>query len=168
VVVPVPAVLRVRVTDHGCNSRLCRYREVAGEFHAIRRLELDGAMGDGSSVGHERDGTLRSMAGADDKLPIKMLNDRVLVRISEKDGERRSSGGIVIPATAQVSKRLIWATVVAQGQNVRSCEVGDKVLFSPDDRYEVEVQGEDYVMLRERELHAVAAERIESSTGLYL
>ena len=38
----------------------------------------------------------------------------------------------------------------------------------PDDRYEVEVQGEDYVMLRERELHAVAAERIEASTGLYL
>ena len=108
------------------------------------------------------------MPTADDKLPIKMLNDRVLVRITEKDAERRSSGGIVIPATAQVSKRLVWATVVAQGQNVRSCEVDDKVLFSPDDRYEVEVQGEDYVMLRERELHAVAAERIEASTGLYL
>ena len=84
-------------------------------------------------------------------------------KISDKDGERRSSGGIVIPATAQVAKRLIWATVVAQGQNVRACEVGDKVLFSPDDRYEVEVQGEDYVMLRERELHAVAAQRIEAS-----
>jgi chaperonin GroES len=107
-------------------------------------------------------------AGSDDKLPIKMLNDRVLVQISDKAGERRSSGGIVIPATAQVAKRLIWATVVAQGQNVRACEVGDKVLFSPDDRYEVEVQGEDYVMLRERELHAVAAQRIEASTGLYL
>ncbi len=102
-----------------------------------------------------------------DKLPIKMLNDRVLVRVSE-DGERKSSGGILIPATAQMSKRLVWATVVAQGANVRACEVGDKVLFSPDDRYEVEVQGEDYIMLRERELHAVAAERIEASTGLYL
>jgi chaperonin GroES len=107
------------------------------------------------------------MAEADDKLPIKMLNDRVLVRITD-DGERKSSGGILIPATAQMAKRLVWATVVAQGQNVRACEVGDKVLFSPDDRYEVEVQGEDYIMLRERELHAVAAERIEASTGLYL
>jgi chaperonin GroES len=46
--------------------------------------------------------------------------------------------------------------------------MGDKVLFSPDDRYEVEVGGEDYIMLRERDLHAVAAERIEASTGLYL
>jgi len=107
------------------------------------------------------------MVAADDKLPIKMLNDRVLVRISD-EGERKSSGGILIPATAQMAKRLVWATVVAQGQNVRACEVGDKVLFSPDDRYEVEVQGEDYIMLRERELHAVAAERIEASTGLYL
>ncbi len=105
---------------------------------------------------------------ANDKLPIKMLNDRVLVKVSDKGSDRKSSGGIVIPATAQVQKRLVWATVVAQGQSVRSCEVGDKVLFSPDDRYEVEVQGEDYVMLRERELHAVAAERIEASTGLYL
>lgn len=114
------------------------------------------------------DGTLLAMAVDHDKLPIKMLNDRVLVRIGERQGDRRSSGGIVIPATAQVQKRLIWAEVVAQGQNVRSCEVGDNVLFSPEDRYEVEVQGEDYVMLRERELHAVAAERIAASTGLYL
>ena len=101
-------------------------------------------------------------------MPIKMLNDRLLVRIPDKDGERRSSGGILIPATAQMAKRLVWAEVVALGQNVRAAEVGDNVLFSPEDRYEVEVQGSDYIMLRERDLHAVAAERIEASTGLYL
>jgi chaperonin GroES len=103
-----------------------------------------------------------------DKLPIKMLNDRLLVRIPDNEGERRSQGGILIPATAQMAKRLVWAEVVALGQNVRSAEVGDLVLFSPEDRYEVEVQGSDYIMLRERDLHAVAAERIEASTGLYL
>ena len=108
------------------------------------------------------------MAGADDKLPIKMLNDRLLVRIPREEGERRSSGGILIPATAQVAKRLVWAEVVGKGQNVRSVEIGDRVLFSPDDRYEVEVGGEDYLMLRERDIHAVAAERVEGSTGLYL
>ncbi len=108
------------------------------------------------------------MATLDQKLPIKMINDRLLVRIPDKDGERRSSGGIVIPATAQISKRLVWAEVVALGQNVRSAEVGDRVLFSPEDRYEVEVGGIDYIMLRERDVHAVAASRIEASTGLYL
>ena len=107
-------------------------------------------------------------AASDDKLPIKMLNDRLLVRIPDKDGERRSQGGILIPATAQMAKRLVWAEVVAVGPHVRTIKTGDQVLFSPEDRYEVEVQGEDYVMLRERELHAVAAQRIEASTGLYL
>ena len=119
--------------------------------------------------GHDgTDGTLPAVALDDQKLPIKMLNDRVLVKIPEKDGERRSSGGILIPATAQISKRLVWAEVVALGQNVRTAEIGDQVLFSPDDRYEVEVGGTDYIMLRERDIHAVAASRIESSTGLYL
>jgi len=104
----------------------------------------------------------------DQKLPIKMLNDRLLVKIPQGESERRSTGGIVIPATAQISKRLTWAEVVALGQNVRAAEVGDRGLFSPDDRYEVEVGGNDYIMLRERDLHAVAATRIESNTGLYL
>jgi chaperonin GroES len=104
----------------------------------------------------------------DQKLPIKMLSDRLLVKIPESGGERRSTGGILIPATAQISKRLVWAEVVALGQNVRSAEVGDRVLFSPEDRYEVEVGGNDYIMLRERDIHAVAASRIEQQTGLYL
>ncbi|MCB1013948.1 MAG: co-chaperone GroES [Acidimicrobiales bacterium] len=106
--------------------------------------------------------------GTDEKLPIKMLNDRLLVRTAS-EGERRSTGGIVIPATAQVGKRLVWAEVVASGPNVRSIEQGDHVLFNPEDRYEVEVRGEDYVILRERDIHAVAAPRLdEGSTGLYL
>lgn len=98
-----------------------------------------------------------------------MLNDRVLVKLNNDAGERRSSGGIVIPATAQISKRLAWAEVVATGPNVRNLESGDHVLFNPEDRYEVEVRGEDYIILRERDVHAVAATRLEeSSTGLYL
>jgi chaperonin GroES len=117
---------------------------------------------------HGGDGTLANVAGADQKIPIKMLNDRLLVKLSKDDGERKTGGGIIVPATAQMAKRLVWAEVVALGPNVRSAEISDQVLFSPDDRYEVEVGGEDYIMLRERDLHAVAAQRIEASTGLYL
>jgi chaperonin GroES len=103
-----------------------------------------------------------------DKLPIKMLNDRVLVR-AQSEGERSTRGGILIPATAQTSRRLAWAEIVAAGPNVRTMEVGDQVLFNPEDRYEVEVRGEDFIILRERDVHAVASERLdESSTGLYL
>ena len=78
-----------------------------------------------------------------ERLPIKMLNDRILVEIPIDDAERRSSGGILIPATAQVSRRLSWAEVKATGPNVRSMEIGDQVLFNPEDRYEVEVRGND-------------------------
>ena len=104
----------------------------------------------------------------DVKQSIRMTADRLLLMPNEETGDRKSRGGILIPATAQISKRLVWAEVVALGQNVRSAEVGDRVLFSPDDRFEVEVGGVDYIMLRERDLHAVAASRIEASTGLYL
>ncbi|WBB55322.1 co-chaperone GroES [Verrucosispora sp. WMMD573] len=105
----------------------------------------------------------------DSGLPIRLLHDRVLVRMEGSDGERRSSAGIVIPATAAVGKRLAWATAVGVGPNVRSIVSGDRVLFDPDDRSEVELHGEGYVLLRERDVHAVAAERIEeNATGLYL
>ncbi|MEM9655240.1 MAG: hypothetical protein AAGA65_24325, partial [Actinomycetota bacterium] len=66
-----------------------------------------------------------------ERLPIKMLNDRILVQLEGPDGERKSTGGILIPATAQVGKRLTWAEVVAAGPSVRSMEVGDRVLFNP-------------------------------------
>jgi len=102
------------------------------------------------------------------KQPITMLADRLLVQIPNIEGERSSRGGILIPATAQVSKRLAWAEVVAVGPIVRNVEPGDSVLFNPEDRYEVEVRGEDYIILRERDIHAVASERIEGGTGLYL
>lgn len=105
-----------------------------------------------------------------DKLPIQMLHDRVLVSIDHEAGERRSTAGIVIPATAKMGKRLDWAEVVATGAHVRSVQLGDRVLFDPEDPFEVELHGTAYVLLRERDIHAIAAERIEDSgaTGLYL
>ena len=105
----------------------------------------------------------------DDKLPIRMLHDRVLVSLDAEAGERRSSAGIVIPATAAMGRRLAWARVAGVGASVRTVEVGDRVLFDPEDKAEVEVRGDGYVLLRERDLHAVASERLQDGqTGLYL
>ncbi len=97
-----------------------------------------------------------------------MLHDRVMIRVTPEAGERRSSGGILIPATAQVAKRLTWGQVSGVGAHVRSVRVGDRVLFSADDQYEVEIKGQAYLVLRERDLHAVASEQPEHGTGLYL
>jgi len=109
------------------------------------------------------------VAAESGRLPIRMLHDRVLVSQEGEQGERKTGAGIVIPATASVGKRLAWAAVVAVGQNVRQVEVGDRVLFDPADKAEVELGGKEYVLLRERDIHAVAAERVPAGrTGLYL
>src|SRR5262249_2222938 len=105
---------------------------------------------------------------ADEKQAIRMIADRLLVSPSKEAGERRSRAGILIPATADVSRRLVWADVVAAGPTVRTIEAGDTVLFSPESGYEVEIQGDEYLILRERDVPAVASPRSEGGTGLYL
>lgn len=104
-----------------------------------------------------------------DKLPVRMLHDRVLVATDAAEGERRSSAGIVIPATAEVGRRLAWARVVAVGSNVRLVQEDDRVLYDPEDKAEVELRGDTFTLLRERDIHAVAAERLgDGQPGLYL
>ena len=125
---------------------------------------------------HSRTGNLSIVTAADigppqsdQGLPIRLLHDRVLVKLDGSEGERRSAAGIVIPATASMAKRLSWATTVGVGPNVRAIVTGDRVLFDPEDRSEVELHGREFILLRERDVHAVAARRVEpDATGLYL
>ena len=109
------------------------------------------------------------MTDADAPLPIRMLHDRVLVTTEGEPGERKSGGGILIPATVQLGRRLAWARVVAVGANVRLVKVDDRVLYDPADRSEVELRNATYVLLRERDIHAVASDNdADAGTGLYL
>jgi chaperonin GroES len=109
-----------------------------------------------------------SEAVEDVKHSIRMTADRLLVQPSKELGERKSRSGIVIPATANVDRRLGWAEVVAVGPTVRNVEEGDLVLFAPDAGYEVDIRGDEYLILRERDVHAVASSRSEGQTGLYM
>lgn len=129
----------------------------------------------GSTAGFPVPGPIRLGAGQvdsikpvqDPRLEIQMLHDRVMVK-ADGSAERRSTAGIVIPATAEVARRLVWGEVFGVGNHVRTVKVGDRVLFARDEQYEFDVQGSTYLVLRERELHAVATERTEHGTGLYL
>jgi chaperonin GroES len=105
-----------------------------------------------------------------DKTPIKMLHDRILCEVDQEAGERRSAGGIVIPATAAMgARRLAWSRVIAVGPHARSVQIDDRVLFDPEDKAEIEIQGDVYVVMRERDVHAVASDRLADETaGLYL
>lgn len=112
---------------------------------------------------------LRAADTVDGGHSIRMTNDRLLVRRPGSEGERKTKGGLLIPATAASAvQRCIWAEVVAVGPHVRHVENGDQVLMNPESGLEAEIRGEEYLVLRERDVHAVASERVDGGTGLYL
>lgn len=177
----IASVKRVRMGDNDSNRGSCWFVNLGDQLDFVggheRFASGNRVVGHGEitvalrpvSKTEKKTETASNGLHPDDRLPIKMLNDRILVDLNAGEGERLSTGGILIPATAQVGKRLAWGTIVAVGANVRNMESGDQVLFNPNDRFEVEVRGMDYIVLRERDVHAVAAERLEEgSTGLYL
>ena len=100
-----------------------------------------------------------------------LTGDRLVVRVPE-NGERKSSGGLLIPATAMPApKHLSWAEVQLVGPDVRVAKVGDRVLFLPSSGLEVELDGEELVLLRERDVQAVAspaAAKADRQPGQYL
>jgi chaperonin GroES len=99
---------------------------------------------------------------------IRLTADRVLVRMPE-DNERRSKGGLVIPATAAShNRRCVWSEVVLVGPETRNLKPGDRVLFIPQTGLEVEVDGEPFLLLRERDVQAVSSDRVDPLTGQYL
>lgn len=105
----------------------------------------------------------------DAKLAVHVTADRILCAVPD-DSDRRTKGGILVPATAKsADRRGVWAEVTEVGPLVRSVESGDRVLFLPDAVIEVDVRGEVFLIVRERDVHAVASgERAAGKTGLYL
>jgi chaperonin GroES len=102
-------------------------------------------------------------------LEIKLTADRLIVRVAE-NGERKTSGGLLIPATAMPApRRLHWGDVALVGPDVRVARAGDRVLFLPSSGLEVELEGEDLVLLRERDVQAVSSKpSTERAPGQYL
>ncbi len=111
---------------------------------------------------------LRPTDVAEGRSSIRMTNDRILVRRPGAE-DRKSKAGLLIPASAASDgKRLVWTEVVAVGPSVKTIEPGDYALVSLEAGYEASIRGEDYLLLREREVHAVASESSDAGTGLYL
>lgn len=99
---------------------------------------------------------------------IRLTGDRLMVRLPG-DGERKSKGGLLIPATAATPiKRCVWSEVVLIGPESRNIKTGDRVLFIPQSGLEVDVDGEIFLLLRERDVQAVASDRVDPHAGQYL
>jgi chaperonin GroES len=101
---------------------------------------------------------------------VRLTADRVVVEHPD-EGERTSRSGLLIPATATAApRRCVWSGVVLVGPDVRGVRTGDRVLFLPQAGLEVEIDGDDYLLLRERDVQAVAspAEGADRTPGQYL
>ena len=91
---------------------------------------------------------------------IRPLHDRVIVR--RMDEEKTSPGGIVIPDSA--TEKPVKGEVLAIGKgkllengDVRPLDVkvGDKILFGKFSGTEVNVDGEDLLVMREDDITAI-------------
>jgi chaperonin GroES len=106
-----------------------------------------------------------------DEPEIRLTGDRLVVETPE-NGERKSSSGLLIPATAMPApKRLQWGDVRLVGPDVRVAKQGDRVLFLPSSGLEVELEDETLVLLRERDVQAVTpapASKTDHVPGQYL
>ncbi|MFL5790929.1 MAG: GroES family chaperonin [Actinomycetota bacterium] len=102
-------------------------------------------------------------ASANGSAEVRLTGDRLVVR-TPGSGERKSAGGLLIPATAMPApKRLAWGDVTLVGPEVRVAKTGDRVLFLPSAGLEVELDGEDLVLLRERDVQAVSEATVPSA-----
>jgi len=94
------------------------------------------------------------------KLKIRPLEDRVVVRPFEV--EEKTAGGIVLPDTAREKPQQGEVIAVGPGKLLDSGEratmslkKGDRVFYGKYAGTEIEINGEEYVILRESEVLAV-------------
>lgn len=91
---------------------------------------------------------------------IRPLHDRVVVKRLES--EEKTAGGIVLPGSAQ--EKPIMGEIVAAGEGrvldngdkaALDVKTGDKVLFGKFAGTEINIEGEDYLVMREDDIFAV-------------
>lgn len=86
---------------------------------------------------------------------LKPLHDRVVIKPHER--ETVTSGGIIIPDTAK--EKPLRGKVIAVGQGKKdepmTVRIGDNVIFSKYGGTEVQIGGNEYMILKESEILAI-------------
>jgi chaperonin GroES len=92
---------------------------------------------------------------------LKPLSDRIIVRPTE--AEEITKGGIVLPDSAQEKPREGEVIAAGPGKVLESgtlvpmeVKVGDKVMYSKYGGTEVKVGADEYVILRQDDILAIA------------
>lgn len=89
------------------------------------------------------------------KLNLTPLADRVVVEPAA--AEQKTAGGIIIPDT--VKEKPQKGTVVAVGNGKKdepmTVKVGDAVLYGKYSGTEINVDGKDYLIMKESDIYAI-------------
>jgi chaperonin GroES len=92
-------------------------------------------------------------------MKLKPLGDRVIVKAGE--GEERTASGLVIPDTAKEKPQEGEVLAVGPGRwedgkyVPLEVKVGDRIIFSKYGGTEVKIEGEEYLILSERDILAI-------------
>jgi chaperonin GroES len=93
-------------------------------------------------------------------MKVRPLHDRILVKRVEE--EKKSKGGIIIPDTAKEKPQEGRVAAVGTGKvlengTTRALEVskGDRILFGKYSGTEVNIDGEEHLIIREEDVLAI-------------
>jgi len=93
-------------------------------------------------------------------MKVRPLYDRVLIK--RLDTEEKTKGGIIIPDTAKEKPQEGKVIALGKGKllddgstKALDVKVGDKVLFGKYSGTDINIDGEDYLILREEEILAI-------------
>jgi chaperonin GroES len=89
------------------------------------------------------------------KINVKPLADRVLVKPAE--AETKTAAGIIIPDTAKEKpmKGEVIAIGVGKKDEPMTVKVGDLVLYGKYSGTEINIEGNDYLIMRESDIYAI-------------
>jgi len=93
------------------------------------------------------------MAGI--KLKIKPLADRVVIKPAE--AELKTKSGIIIPDTAKEKPQrgIVLAAGPGKKDEPTTVSVGDTVLYGKYSGTEINIEGEEYLIMRESDILAI-------------
>jgi chaperonin GroES len=93
-------------------------------------------------------------------MKIRPLQDRILVKRLE--GEEKTKGGIIIPDTAKEKPQEGKVVAVGKGKTNEDGKLlpldvkkGDKILFSKYAGTEVQIEGDEHIIIREDDVLGV-------------
>lgn len=89
------------------------------------------------------------------KVNIKPIADRVVIEAAA--AEEKTAGGIIIPDTAKEKPQRGKVVAVGSGKKDEpiTVKVGDNVLYGKYAGTEIQVDGKDYLIMRESDIFAI-------------